>query len=111
MKTSLILCEKNLKKWPGNLQINALKSLALWYSGLENQASCLAVDVAKNLPDDYFTISIIEKVLEFTNNFELIVTLCENFLKFDYDVRIAEQLYFACLKIHDTKKLYAVKYF
>ena len=92
------------------MQINALKSLALWYSGLEDQASVLAIEVAKKLPKDYFTISVIEKVLEFIDNFELIVMLCENALKFDYDIRIAEQLFFACLKINDTRKLYAVKY-
>lgn len=108
MKKALDLCETNLKRWPGNIQITALKSLALWYSGNEKEAVNLASFVAQKRPRDYFTISVIERVLEFVDDFDSIASLCENALKYDYDVRIAEKLYFSYLKLQSTKKLYAV---
>lgn len=109
MKTSLLLCEKYLKKWPGNLQFLSLKSLALWYSGDEQLSQKLAKEVVEKQPRDHFTISIIERVLESANNFEALVLICENALKFEYDIRIAEKLYLVYLRLQDTKKLYSVK--
>lgn len=108
MKTALLLCEKHLKKWPGNLQFLGLKALALWYSGNEQLSEKLALEVVEKKPKDYFTISIVERVLEFVDNFEAIAALCENALKFDSDIRIAEKLYLIYLKLQETKKLYSV---
>lgn len=110
-KNAIALCEKSLKKWPNNIQIFSLKSLALWYSGNEDQSRILALEVVKKQPKDHFTISIIERVLEFMDKFELIASLCDNSLKYGYDIRIAEKLFFACLKLQDTKKLYSVRNF
>ena len=107
-KNAIALCEKGLKKWPNNLQIISLKSLALWYSGNEDQAGSLALDVFHKQPKDHFTISILERVFEFLEKIELIASLCENSLRYGYDLRIAEKLYFAYLKMQDTKKLYSV---
>ena len=90
------------------MQIIALKSLALWYSGNEDQSRSLALAVVQKQPKDHFTISIVERVLEFMDRFELIASLCDNSLKYDYDIRIAENLFFAYLKLQDTKKLYSV---
>jgi hypothetical protein len=109
LKKALDLCENNLKKWPGNVQITSLKSLALWYLGFEQEAKILALFVTKMQPKDHFTISVIERVLEYMDDFDSISALCENSLKHDYDIRIAEKLYFAYLKLQSTKKLYAVK--
>ena len=108
LKRSLELCEKNLKRWPGNVKIISLKSLALWYSGFENEAKNLASVVTQKQPTDHFTISVIERVLEFMDDFDSIALLCENALKYNYDIRIAEKLYFVYLKLHSTKKLYSV---
>lgn len=108
MKKALELCEKNLKRWPGNVQITSLKSLAMWYSGFEKEAKNLASFVTQKQPKDHFTISVIERVLEYMDDFDSIAALCENALKYDYDIRIAEKLYFAYLKLQSTKKLYSV---
>lgn len=108
LKEALHLSEKYLKKWPRNLQIIALKSLALWYSGIEDQAINLATEVAQETPCDHFTISIIERVLEPSDNFELLAAVCDEALKINYDTRVAEKLYTTYLKLHDTKKLFPV---
>ena len=110
LNQALEICEKNLKRWPGNVQVTSLKSLALWYSGFEKEAQNLASFVTKKQPKDHFTISIIERVLEYVDDFNAIAVLCENALKYDYDIRIAEKLYFAYLKLQSTKKLYAVNF-
>ena len=90
------------------MQIISLKSLALWYSGNEDNSRKLALEVVQRQPKDHFTISIVERVLEFMDKFELIALLCENSLKYSYDIRIAEKLFFANLKLQDTNKLYSV---
>lgn len=108
LKKALEICEKSLKRWPDCTPIIALKSLALWYSGQESQAKILVLAAANNRPTDFFTISVMERVLEFSENYELLSITCENALKLDYDFRIAEKLYFSLLKLQATKKLYSV---
>lgn len=110
LKKALEICEKTLKRWPGNIQVISLKSLALWYSGFEKEAKNLASFVTEKQPKDHFTISIIDRVLEYMDDFDAIAVLCENALKYDYDIRIAEKLYFVYLKLQLTKKLYAVNF-
>lgn len=82
--------------------------MALWYSGDEQLSEKLALEVVEKEPKDHFTISIVERVLEFMDNFGAIALICENALKFDYDTRIAEKLYLIYIKLQDTKKLYSV---
>lgn len=108
LKLALSLCEKALKKWPNSLQAKALKCLALWYSGREDQSLGLVDDIAGFQPHDYFTISVLEKILEPQGNNVLLVSICENALKQNFDYRVAELLFNAHLKSRDTKKLYAV---
>ena len=82
--------------------------MALWYAGFEKEAENTAAYVISKQPKDHFTISVIGRVLEFMDDFESIVSLCENSLKYDYDIRVAEKLYFSYLKLQSTKKLYSV---
>lgn len=68
----------------------------------------MAFYVKEKQPRDHFTISVVERVFEFMDDFDSIASLCENALKYDYDIRVAEKLYFSYLKLQSTKKLYAV---
>lgn len=108
LKLALSLCEKGLKKWHQSAQLKALRSLALWYAGREGLASEVAVEVAASQPTDFFTISIMDRVCQLQDNYARMVVLCENALGVGFDDRIAERLYFAYLRLNETKKLYSV---
>ena len=107
-KNALNLCEKGIKKWPSKLEFKALQALASWYSGKESFAECDALTLAKCNITDHFTISVIERVLEFSDNFKALSDLCENAIKNEFDERIAEKIYFCQLRLQNTGKLFSV---
>lgn len=103
------LCEKALKKWPGNTQVTALKALILWYNSKMEASNIQVKEVLARNPTDFLTLSVMERILESRNDYSTLVTLFENSLKASFDDRVAERIYFFYLKIGQTKKLYTVR--